>query len=167
MAPKASRAVYTQMLLSRFTLFCYIINDAPCALKKQTQPTLKKRAFFFFASRPCRSWQDNLALTSDRVLTYRTGRVGVCLIASMIYIALISVELFVPDWAEENKAEADANLAKDIYYNDDDEVCFVPLARTFLAGTQPAAWLLHAHVVWLRRRNCPFRSTSRFLDELL
>lgn len=40
----------------------------------------------------------------------------------MIYIALISVELFVPDWAEENKAEADANLAKDIYYNDDDEV---------------------------------------------
>ena len=69
-----------------------------------------------------RSWQDNLALTTDRVLFYRTGRVGVCLIAAMIYIALISVELFVPDWAEENKAEADANLAKDIYYNDDDEV---------------------------------------------
>ncbi|CAM9872874.1 unnamed protein product, partial [Ectocarpus sp. 12 AP-2014] len=27
------------------------------------------------------SWQDNLALTTDRVLTYRTGRIGVCLIA--------------------------------------------------------------------------------------
>lgn len=70
-----------------------------------------------------RSWQDNLALTTDRVLTYRTGRVGVCLIASMIYIALTAVKLFVPDWTEENKAEADANLAKDIYYNDEDEVC--------------------------------------------
>lgn len=64
------------------------------------------------------------------MLTYRTGRVGVCLIASMIYIALISVELFVPDWAEENKAEADANLAKDIYYNDEDEVCIVPVPRS-------------------------------------
>lgn len=78
-----------------------------------------------FETRPTctgRSWQDNLALTTDRVLAYRTGRVGVCLIAAMIYIALISVELFVPDWTVENKAEADANLAKDIYYNDDDEV---------------------------------------------
>lgn len=83
-----------------------------------------------------RSWQDNLALTTDRVLAYRTGRVGVCLIAAMIYIALVSVELFVPDWTQENKAEADANLAKDIYYNDDDKVLqktvpfssFVPLS---------------------------------------
>ena len=72
-----------------------------------------------------------MALTSDRVTTYRTGRVGVCLIASMIYIALISVELFVPDWTEENKAEADANLAMDVYYNDDDEVGYVPAAQTF------------------------------------
>lgn len=40
----------------------------------------------------------------------------------MIYIALISVELFVPDWSEENKAEAEAHVAKDIYYNDEDEV---------------------------------------------
>lgn len=72
-----------------------------------------------------RSWQDNLALTTDRVLGYRTGRIGVCLIAAMIYITLLSVELFVPDWTEENKEEDDANLAKDIYYNDEDEVCFV------------------------------------------
>lgn len=57
------------------------------------------------------------------MLTYRTGRIGVCLIAAMIYIALVSVDLFVPDWADENKAEADANLAKDIYYDDADEVC--------------------------------------------
>lgn len=70
-----------------------------------------------------RSWQDNLVLTTDRVLTYRTGRIGVCLIAAMIYISLVSVDLFVPDWADENKAEADANLAKDIYYDDADEVC--------------------------------------------
>ena len=75
-----------------------------------------------------------MALTPDRVLTYRTGRVGVCLIASMIHIALISVELFVPDWTEENTAEAEANLAKDIYYYDDDEVCFAPAAKTFLVS---------------------------------
>lgn len=81
-----------------------------------------------FLSTCFRSWQDNLALTTDRVLTYRTGRVGVCLIAAMIYISLVSVDLFVPDWSDEHKAEADANLAKDIYYNDDDEVCFVALA---------------------------------------
>lgn len=53
---------------------------------------------------------------------YRTGRVGVCLIAAMIYISLTSVKLFVPDWTEEDKAEVDANIAKDIYYNDEDEV---------------------------------------------
>lgn len=50
----------------------------------------------------------------------------------MIYIAFISVELFVPDWTEENKAEAEANLAKDIYYNDDEEVgfsCFSVVSR--------------------------------------
>lgn len=52
---------------------------------------------------------------------YRTGRVGVCLIAAMIYISLVCVKLFVPDWSEENQAEADANLAKDIYFNDDDD----------------------------------------------
>lgn len=76
--------------------------------------------FFFRFYR--RSWQDNLALTTDRVLMYRTGRVGVCLIAAMIYISLTSVKLFVPDWTEEDKAEIDANIAKDIYYNDEDEV---------------------------------------------
>lgn len=45
-----------------------------------------------------------------------------CLIAAMVYISLISVDLIVPDWSEENQAEADANVAKDIYYIDDDEV---------------------------------------------
>lgn len=84
-----------------------------------------------FAYSTSRSWQDNLALTTDRVLIYRTGRIGVCLIASMIYIAFLSVELFVPDWTEENKAEADANLAKDIYYNDDEEVGSLLLLRHF------------------------------------
>lgn len=92
-----------------------------------------------------------MALTSDRVTTYRTGRVGVCLIASMIYIALISVELFVPDWTEENKAEADANLAMDVYYNDDDEVGYVPAAQTFPVVTRPAAvGSRYPHIVWLQ-----------------
>lgn len=76
----------------------------------------------FYAVFLFRSWGDNLALTSDRVLEYRTGRVGVCLIAAMVYISLVSVDLFVPDWSKEDKAEANATLAKDIYYNDDDEV---------------------------------------------
>lgn len=40
----------------------------------------------------------------------------------MLYISFLSVSLFVPDWSEENKVEAAANLGKDIYYNDDDEV---------------------------------------------
>lgn len=53
---------------------------------------------------------------------YRTGRVGMCLIAAMIYISLTAVKLFVPDWTEEDKAEVEANIAKDIYYNDEDEV---------------------------------------------
>ncbi|CAM9426180.1 unnamed protein product, partial [Ectocarpus fasciculatus] len=88
------------------------------------------------------SWQDNLALTTDRILTYRTGRIGVCLIASMIYIALISVELFVPDWTEENKAEAEANVAKDIYYNDDDEDQ-LPTSPVFA----PMQWK-RAHLLW-------------------
>lgn len=57
----------------------------------------------------------------------------------MIYIALISVELFVPDWAEENKAEADANLAKDIYYNDEDEVCCFPTHETKLVSAKKMA----------------------------
>ncbi|CAM9769948.1 unnamed protein product, partial [Sphacelaria rigidula] len=43
------------------------------------------------------SWGDNLALTTDRVLMYRTGRVGVCLIAAMLYISLLSVDLIIPD----------------------------------------------------------------------
>lgn len=78
------------------------------------------------ACRPliCRSWQDNLALTTDRVLTYRTGRIGVCLIAAMVYISVVCVDLFVPDWSNKDKSPADpslANVAKDIY-NDDDEV---------------------------------------------
>lgn len=62
-------------------------------------------------------------LTMDRVLTYRTGRIGMCLIAAMIYISLVSVDLFVPDWSENNTTETGAEQAvKDAYYFDDDEV---------------------------------------------
>ncbi|CAM9190967.1 unnamed protein product, partial [Laminaria digitata] len=88
------------------------------------------------------SWQDNLALTTDRVLTYRTGRVGMCLIAAMIYISLTSVKLFVPDWTEEDKAEVDANIAKDIYYNDEDEDQLPP-SPVFA----PMQWK-RAHLLW-------------------
>lgn len=62
-------------------------------------------------------------LTTDRVLMYRTGRIGMSLIAAMIYISLVSVDLFVPDWSEEDRTETGAEQAvKDAYYFDDDEV---------------------------------------------
>lgn len=61
-------------------------------------------------------------LTTDRISSYRSGRIGMCLIAAMFYISLVSVTLFVPDWPDEKKEDTDAVLANDVYYNDDDEV---------------------------------------------
>lgn len=84
---------------------------------------------------PGRSWGDNLALTTDRVLMYRTGRVGVCLIAAMLYISLLSVDLIIPDWSAEGHAEPDANFAKDVYY-DDDEVPSFMLIRCVVIHVQ-------------------------------
>lgn len=99
-----------------------------------------------------RSWGDNLALTSDRVLTYRTGRVGVCLIAAMVYISLVSVDLIVPDWSEENQAEADANVAKDMYYDDDEVNC------SDRYDPQDVVLARHSHFRWAH----PLLSSSRY-----
>ena len=62
-------------------------------------------------------------LTADRVLAYRNGRIGMCLVAAMIYIALTSVDRFVPDWSEDNQCDAGAEVVKDAYDVEDDEVC--------------------------------------------
>lgn len=69
---------------------------------------------------------------------YRTGRIGMCLIAAMIYISLISVDLFVPDWSEEDRTEAGAEQAvKDAYYFEDDEVR--DRSRILCAGRRPTS----------------------------
>ncbi|CAM9147362.1 unnamed protein product, partial [Choristocarpus tenellus] len=88
------------------------------------------------------SWQDNLVLTSDRVLQYRTGRIGVCLAAAMLYLSITSVELFVPDWSKEEAALREANLAKDMYYYDDEEE--KPQPSPVFAPNQ---WK-RAHLLW-------------------
>ncbi|CAM9682036.1 unnamed protein product, partial [Discosporangium mesarthrocarpum] len=87
------------------------------------------------------SWQDNLALTTDRVLMYRTGRIGVCLVAAMIYLSFLSVELFIPDWSNEETSKED-NAANDVYY-EDDEVDKLPPSDVFA----PMQWK-RAHLLW-------------------
>lgn len=85
--------------------------------------------------------QDNLALDEARITQYRTGRMGVCFLASMFYIVFMSAALLIPDWTEANKLEQ-AKTPQDMFY-DDDEEDRVPLSKVFV----PMHWK-RAHLVW-------------------
>jgi hypothetical protein len=89
--------------------------------------------------------QDALALDATRILQYRTGRMGTCFIAAMLYTCFLAAALLVPDWNAANKAELDARAARDIYYNgdgDDDD-------RVLLSSPVfvPMQWK-RAHLIW-------------------
>ncbi|GMH75260.1 hypothetical protein TL16_g06700 [Triparma laevis f. inornata] len=47
-------------------------------------------------------WLDTLALTQDRIDTYRVGRTGTGLLAIGLYTTVLGVSLIVPDWMDEH-----------------------------------------------------------------
>mmetsp|Transcript_751 Transcript_751/g.1598 ORF Transcript_751/g.1598 Transcript_751/m.1598 type:complete len:1761 (+) Transcript_751:28-5310(+) len=66
-------------------------------------------------------WLDTLALTNDRIDTYRVGRTGTGLMAIGLYTTVLGTSLLVPDWMDEHIEDNEGQLEYGNNDIDDDE----------------------------------------------